>query len=310
MTTFSKANFKTLQYNTFRPQYPSSFYSILSNYVAKPLPLTNAIDLGCGTGVATYPLLNISSNVIGVDLSPSMVNTANSLMSSRLQELGGDSKFNIKFIAGAVEEFVKEDSELLGQVDLITAGQCIHWFQDYDSFFANAAKLLAPGGVLAYFYYIDPIIVNFSNAGENKAEIINKAHEIYMKYAYDDPKLMGPHWEQPGRDILKHFCASVNEHIPNDLYTDVTINTFVPSVNKPFADEPVDLDLKKTGIKLQGYVDYLTTYSGLHNYIEATGDTKFLDRFLQELEQATGWNRDTTVLDLVWNTGYTFIRKK
>ncbi|EGW30941.1 uncharacterized protein SPAPADRAFT_62852 [Spathaspora passalidarum NRRL Y-27907] len=307
MSTFSKSNFKTLHYNTFRPQYPPSFYSILSKYVARPLPLQTTIDLGCGTGVATYPLLNISKNVIGIDLSPSMIDTANSLKSSRVKELGyADS--SIRFITGAVEEFVAKD-EHVGQVDLITAAQCIHWFQDYDAFFANAAKLLRPGGVLAYFYYIDPIIVNFSGSGSDKADVIKKAHDTYLKYAYDDPKLMGPHWEQPGRDILKHFCTTVNDHIPG-LYDDITINTFIPSAEKPYADEQVDLDLKKTGLKLQGYVDYLGTYSGLHNYVEATGDTTFLDRFLSELEEVTGWDRETTTVDLVWNTGYTFIRKK
>ena len=41
---------------------------------------------------------------------------------------------------------------------------------------------------------------------------------------------MGPCWEQPGRDILKHFCVSVNNEIPHELYTDITINTFNPTI--------------------------------------------------------------------------------
>ena len=108
MTTFSKTNFKSLNYNSFRPHYPPSFYKILADYVTKvelPLPINLPIDktiyLGCGTGVATYPLLNISTNVIGVDLSLKMIETANSLIEKNLQTLGIKNStltLRIKFI--------------------------------------------------------------------------------------------------------------------------------------------------------------------------------------------------------------------
>lgn len=321
MSTFSKVNFKTLNYNSFRPHYPSSFYKILANYVTKgdesKLPLGKSIDLGCGTGVATYPLLNISQEVYGLDLSPSMIETANSLIESRLAELGISDLNRIKFKSGAVEDFVnkkqssKEEGLEEGTIDLITAAQCIHWFKDYDSFFENAAKLLRPGGVLAYFFYNDPVIVDYSGSGADKDEVVNKAKKIYFKYVYDDPKYIGPHWEQPGRNIVKHFLEEVNAKVPKELYTDITINTFKPSPSKPVANIETDLDLKKMNLSLKGYVDYLSTYSGFHNYKDATGDKdNVLELFLTELEQETGWDRNTTKIDLVWNTGYTFIRRK
>ena len=136
MSTFSKTNFKSLNYNSFRPHYPPSFYQILSKYIQEPIPVSNTIDLGCGTGVASYPLLNISHNVIGLDLSPNMVDTANSLISKNLEQLGINDTSRIKFIRGAVEDFVKQSNDI-GKYDLITAAQCIHWFQDYKLFFKN-----------------------------------------------------------------------------------------------------------------------------------------------------------------------------
>ena len=350
MSTFSKANFKTLNYNSFRPHYPPSFYQILGNYVEKhdagsassalvaenQLPIVErAIDLGCGTGVATYPLLNLARDVIGLDLSPLMIETANSLIEKRLAELGIDAnKSSITFKAGSVEDFVnKQGSGIEAEsVDLITAAQCIHWFKDYDTFFESSAKLLKKGGTLAYFYYIDPMIVDFSGPSKldvstdlpsdskidsalrsrlSKNELLQKAYELYNKYAYDDPKLIGPYWEQPGRSILKHYCVEVNKKIPKKLYADVEIETFTASVETPTANSERDLDLKKLGISLQDYLNYFSTYSGFHNYKEKTGDETLLTKdFLNELIEITGWDLEKTKIDLVWNTGYTFLRKK
>lgn len=333
MTTFSKTNFKSLNYNSFRPHYPPSFYKILADYVTKAeppinLPIDKTIDLGCGTGVATYPLLNISTNVLGVDLSLKMIETANSLIDKNLQTLGINNSLltlRIKFITGSVEEFVKQqhnnsvDSIELNSIDLITAAQCIHWFQDYDLFFQNCHQLLKNDtGVLAYFFYNDPKIVGFLGPSRDditKEEILKLSYSIYNKYVYDDDNYMGKYWEQPGRNILKHFCQQVNEKIPRDLYTDIVINTFKPSIENnggtSIANEEVDLDLKKIGISVQDYIDYISTYSGFHNYIEATGNDGLLtNEFVKELIEITGWDLENTKIDLVWNTGYTFIRKK
>lgn len=315
MSTFSKSNFKSLNYNSFRPHYPASFYQILTKYINSPIPINNTIDLGCGTGVATYPLLNISQNVIGLDLSSNMIDTANSLISKNLQELNINDISRIKFIQGSVEEFVNnEDNEEQedGIYDLITAAQCIHWFKDYEIFFEKCHQLLKPGGVLAYFYYIDPIIVDFKGPGNsNKQEIIKKSYEIYYKYIYNDDKFIGPYWEQPGRNILKNFCINVNNKIPHDLFTDIKINTFKPNINKPYANDEFDLDLKKINLNLSGYIDYISTYSGYHNYKENNGNHDLLhDEFLNELLEVTGWDLNETKIDLVWNTGYTFIRNK
>lgn len=341
MTTFSKTNFKSLNYNSFRPHYPPSFYKILADYVTKVelplpinLPIDKTIDLGCGTGVATYPLLNISTNVIGVDLSLKMIETANSLIEKNLQTLGINNSTltpRIKFITGSVEEFVKQQQQNKdhsvastlepNSIDLITAAQCIHWFQDYDSFFQNCHQLLKNDtGVLAYFFYNDPKIVGFLGPAREdipKEEILKLSYQVYNKYVYDDDNYIGQYWEQPGRNILKHFCQQVNEKIPRDLYTDIVINTFKPSIEKnnsgntSIANEEVDLDLKKIGISIQDYIDYISTYSGFHNYKEVTGNDDLLtNEFVKEVIEVTGWDLAKTKIDLVWNTGYTFIRKR
>ena len=73
----------------------------------------------------------------------------------------------------------------------------------------------------------------------------------------------------------------------------------------------VDLDLKKIGISIQDYIDYISTYSGFHNYKEVTGNDDLLtNEFVKEVIEVTGWDLAKTKIDLVWNTGYTFIRKE
>ena len=71
------------------------------------------------------------------------------------------------------------------------------------------------------------------------------------------------------------------------------------------------MDLKKIGISIQDYIDYISTYSGFHNYKEVTGNDDLLtNEFVKEVIEVTGWDLEKTKIDLVWNTGYTFIRKR
>ncbi|KAG2736927.1 hypothetical protein G9P44_001017 [Scheffersomyces stipitis] len=318
MSTFSKANFKTLNYNSFRPHYPPSFYKLLFNYVTKgdltKLPIDKAIDLGCGTGVATYPLLNSSEHVIGLDLSPKMIQTADSLISERMEQLGISDQSRITFKTGAVEDFVyQEPREIPNEsVNLITAAQCIHWFRDYNAFFKNSAQLLKKGGTLAYWFYVDPVIVDFRGPYKgDKAHVLSRTWQLYNKYIYEDANFVGPHWEQPGRTIIKNFTVEVNKHIPSELYDNVVINTFLPNSTDNKTPSEKDLNLSKLDITLEDYLNYLRTYSGYHNFQDATGDkVNVFELLLKDFETELGFDRNTTKVDLVWRTGYTFITKK
>lgn len=317
MATYSRSSFKSLNYNTFRPHYPATFYKILADYLAAQgnrVPVLRAIDLGCGTGVATYPLLNISERVTGMDLSPVMIQTATDLKEKRLQELGISEANRIDFKTGSVESQIYNGVEGVkeGTVDLITAAQCIHWFKDYPVFFAAAAKLLKKGGVLAYWYYVDPVITRASGPSKvDDTAALKNAYEIYHKYVYDDPQYIGPHWENPGRRIIKEFNVDVNKHIPSELYDNKKINKLEVQPGSPVVANEDDLVLERKSIKLKDLVTYLDTYSGYHAFKEATGDKNDVwGQYLAELEAANGWDRNTTEIDIVWNTGYTFVTKK
>lgn len=326
MSTFSKANFKTLNYNSFRPHYPALFYKILGDYASQTLGIKKAVDLGCGTGVATYPLLNFSDKVIGVDLSPKMVETANLLINERCDTMGISDKSRIHFVAGSVESLAYDNSNNRdekifgnGDLDLITAAQCIHWFQDYPTFFQSIAKLLKPGGTLAYWYYIDSIVVDYKGSNLDSPSIktakLEKSWQIVSKYLYDDPNFAGPHWEQPGRGILRDHLEKVDEAIPKDLFTDIKINKFISDISDPQKTFPSvengDLKIVMKDLPIGAIKDYHSTASGIHNYKEVHGDNAIdiPSQILKEWESELGWGEDTTV-DYVFHSGYTFMRKK
>lgn len=309
MSTFAKSGFRSLNYNSFRPHYPPSFYKILVDYAGKE-KFANTIDLGCGTGVATFPLLNISDKVTGLDLSPPMIDGANKLKKARLQELGIDDESRINFEVSAVEDFQAPPESF----DLIACAECIHWFSDYDTFFASAAKQLRPGGVLAYWYYVDPVVVDFEgpyDTSRSKVEIKDAAMRLYRRLVYLDPDYLGPCWDQPGRFILQNFLVEVDKHIPYSLYEDVVINKYTPTSDGKTVHKDTDLQLRREKITLGDFRNYLSTYSSFHNYRDKTGkDDEFLDFFVSTMEKELGWDKEKTKLDLDWYTGYTFLKKQ
>lgn len=307
MTTFAKTGFKSINYNSFRPSYPPSFYDTLIDFYGKKR-VGKTIDLGCGTGVATFPLLNFSDYVLGLDLSPLMIEAANKLKSERLAQMGISDESRIEFQQGAVETMKQENESF----DLITAAECVHWFQDFGLFFKAAAAMLKPNGVLAYWYYVDPVFVGFSGPYDqkrSKEEILQAALEIYAKYAYEDPKWLRDYWEQPGRNILRNGLKLVDEHIPEGLFKEVKIKKFNPDPRKPLEYSDDDLQLVKKDITLGHFIKYMTTFSSYHNFEEATGDKLGLEASVLKDFEALGWDKDETKVDVAWYSGYTFLRK-
>ena len=82
-------------------------------------------------------------------------------------------------------------------------------------------------GVLAYFFYNDPKIVEFLGPAREdipKEEILKLSYQVYNKYVYDDDNYIGQYWEQPGRNILKHFVNKLmkRSHV---TYTLILLST-------------------------------------------------------------------------------------
>ena len=119
-------------YASRRPRYPEELFAYLASVCSKR---ELAWDCAAGSGQASVPLSRRFNRVIASDLSPAMLAQA-------------PRQRSIQFIAMTAEQGALGH----GTVDLVTVAQALHWF-DVDRFYAEADRVLVPGGVLAVWTY-------------------------------------------------------------------------------------------------------------------------------------------------------------
>jgi predicted TPR repeat methyltransferase len=104
--------------------------------VRKPALFRRTIDLGCGTGLAARAFAAQTDEIIGIDLSPRMI---------ELAQLSG--LYATLEVAEVVEGLsCKPDAS----ADLILAADVMVYVHDMAPLLHEAARVLAPGGLLAF----------------------------------------------------------------------------------------------------------------------------------------------------------------
>jgi ubiquinone/menaquinone biosynthesis C-methylase UbiE len=104
-----------------------------------------AIDVACGPGTFTRPLSARVGRVIGVDLTPAMVEKARS-------EVARDGISNAEFVCGDVYAMPFGDNF----TDIVSCGYALHHMTDVPRALAEMARVLKPGGHLAVTDIIVP----------------------------------------------------------------------------------------------------------------------------------------------------------
>ena len=120
-------------YAACRPSYPPSLFDWLAS-VAPARSL--AWDCGAGSGQAARDLASRFGRVVATDASRA--------------QLGSGVAGACTWAATAERSGIRS-----GRVDLIAVAQALHWF-DLTAFYAEARRVLRPGGVLAAWTYADP----------------------------------------------------------------------------------------------------------------------------------------------------------
>jgi len=123
-------------YARHRPGFPPSFFRKLHNK-GFVLEGDQILDLGTGTGTIARGLAGLGCKSFGLDPSEELLNEARRISSAQ-----------IEYILGKAESIPFEASCF----DVVTAGQCWHWF-DADAATKEIRRVLKPNGRL--------IIANF-----------------------------------------------------------------------------------------------------------------------------------------------------
>ncbi|WP_150238762.1 class I SAM-dependent methyltransferase [Nocardiopsis quinghaiensis] len=152
-------------YRRFRPGYPDSVLDRLRAHVLDgvrdswPDPWL-LLDVGSGTGISTRALRRVlgpGPRVVGVEPGHAMRDAADD----------GD----VEYVDGRAEEVPLPDASAA----LVLAAQAVHWF-DRPAFYAEAARLLVPGGTVAVL----------SNDRDWTASAFVDAYESLMEEHGDD----------------------------------------------------------------------------------------------------------------------------
>jgi SAM-dependent methyltransferase len=125
-------------YDRRRPDYPTEAVRAVAALASEAAPSGSILDVGCGTGIFTRLLaaeLPDGFPVTGVEPSADMRATATSR---------SEAGRRIHFVAGRAEELPAGPQSAI----LVTAATAAHWF-DRPAFYAEVARVLAPGGSLA-----------------------------------------------------------------------------------------------------------------------------------------------------------------
>jgi SAM-dependent methyltransferase len=205
---FSK---QATDYAIFRPGYPQELFTYLGS-VAPSRQL--AWDCGTGNGQAAAGLASVFDRVMATDASEKQI--ANAQPHERVEYR----------VAPAENSGIES-----GTIDLIMIAQALHWF-DLDRFYAEARRVLKPGGTLAASAY-------------NLLHIEPAINQVVNRY-YSE--VVGPFWP-PERKLVENFI----------------------DLPFPFHEiDPPKFEMTAHW-NLEHLVGYLETWSSTQRFIAATG---------------------------------------
>lgn len=233
---FSDATFDVHRYLSNRPRYPPHLYDLIRKYIISSASSSSSdtgggggllLDIGCGPGFASFPLLSGEGSeqgegrhqvhfdtLVGVDTSAAMVASAPRAFEAYTTATGtctagetspSASPTRVDFQVGnsASMPFLKDHS-----VALAIAATAAHWFE-YKSTWIELTRVVAPGGAVVWWTYgehflpdhwrLQPLINHFMQGSSGSSKDNDD----------DDNESIGAYFEQPGRSRLNNLLRDL-----------------------------------------------------------------------------------------------------
>jgi SAM-dependent methyltransferase len=200
-------------YAEARPGYPPELFAHLAALVERH---DLAWDCGTGSGQAARGLVEHFDRVIATDRAQGQVAQA-------------EPHPRIEYCVAPAED----SGIAAGSVDVISVAQALHWF-DFEAFFAEARRVIRPGGVLAAYAY-------------HLTRIAPEIDEIVERFYWD---VVRPHFPQGTQYVDKSYTTI---DFPGDPLPEVT---FTGAVHWTLAQ----------------FLAFVETWSGARRYIEVNSD--------------------------------------
>lgn len=145
-------------YRDYRPHYPDALFAWLAQQCERQQLVW---DCGAGSGQASVGLAEYFDKVLATDAS-----------AEQLAQAPPHERINYRTANAAASGLAN------ACVDLVTVAQALHWF-DLPSFYAEAHRVLHPGGVLAVWSY--------GNLRSDDTAVAGALHHFHYQ-------VVGPYW--------------------------------------------------------------------------------------------------------------------
>lgn len=294
MSAFAQTDFNSDRYERCRPTYPNEFFQNLDNYHQDKQRLL--VDVGCGPGTATIQMAGewkAFDRIIGTDLSPAMIQTAN-----QLSNTVHDNR--LSFYVSSSDDFAFLGPNYKNQqtVDMITAAECAHYF-DEKRFQGAVASNLRSRGTIAIFGYGDAIFLDYP-----------KTDAIINDVSYGKEKL-GSLWDEPGRTIAREMLAKWS--FDPKFFTDIEdfslqATTLRSTAASELPQKPLLIIREMT---VAEYASNIRTWSAYHTWQKKFGGSKpeLGNEFIKNVNKVYPELTASTKVRVAYSTYYKFARR-
>ena len=176
--TVSRFSGFAADYDRHRPQPPAALAALLSQLTGGGLPAL-VVDLGSGTGLSSRYWADRARRVVGIEPSADM----------RAEALRQTQAANVAYRDGFAHATGLPDR----CAQIVTCMQALHWM-DPQASFAEARRILRPGGVFAAIDYDWPPVTRSWRADQAWQECSERATRLEASLPGSRP----PRWDKAG----------------------------------------------------------------------------------------------------------------